>query len=324
MNERREFLKFTFFTLAAAFSWISEAQRVAMSNTHIPRRLVFVHGRSQQGKNPAELKTFWVEALKSGVRKYGGIFPDNLSIYFPFYGDVLDGFASRFQLPLTTDIQTKGVEGSSEFLAFQATIAEELRRQAKITDEQVDAEYGNNPKEKGPQNWEWVQAILRAIDKHASGMSQSALEVFMRDVFLYTKRAGVQREIDLIVANEIKTEPTVVIGHSLGSVVAYNILSRRSNLSVPLFVTIGSPLGIRAIRNEFRPLRYPSSVDAWLNAFDEKDVVALFPLDASNFPVNPAIENYRDVKNRTDNHHGIVGYLDDKDVARRIISAVSS
>ena len=36
----------------------------------------------------------------------------------------------------------------------------------------------------------------------------------------------------------------------------------------------------------------------------------------------PPVENKTDVKNRTNNQHGINGYLDDKDVARRIHDAL--
>jgi hypothetical protein len=96
-----------------------------------------------------------------------------------------------------------------------------------------------------------------------------------------------------------------VIGHSLGSVVAYNVLrTDPRSLQIPLFVTAGSPLAIRAVRDEFRPLRSPSAVAAWYNAVDTRDVVALYPLDADNFPVQLAIQNDNKVKNSTDNHHG--------------------
>ncbi len=92
-------------------------------------------------------------------------------------------------------------------------------------------------------------------------------------------------------------------------------------LRVPLFLTVGSPLAIRAIRRQFLPLRYPP-VSAWYNAFDPKDVVALYPLDVNNFPVQPAVENNNRVHNSTDNHHGIIGYLDDVDVARHVIGGL--
>lgn len=316
MVDRRQLLGFA---SACAVTGMIPAARAAAKAT----RLVLVHGRGQQGQDSARLKSEWTDALSRGAMTLGRALPGRIEVAFPYYGDVLDNFVRQFDVPLTSDIQARGVQADDAFLAFQAELADALRRGAGITDAQVDAEYGPNPRPRGPQNWEWVQAILATIDKYGGGMSRDTLEIFMRDVYLYTARAGVRDEIDRIVAGQLTEEPTVVVGHSLGSVVAYSILrSDRRRLRVPLYVTVGSPLGIRAIRDQFRPLRFPQPVEAWYNAFDNRDVVALYPLDSANFPVVPGIENNDTVKNHTDNRHGIVGYLDDSAVAKRILSAL--
>jgi len=224
---------------------------------------------------------------------------------------------------LTSDIETRGSKVDDEFLVFQADCAEAFRKGSGVTDAQVDAEYGANTDPKGPLNWEWVQAILRALDKYGGGISSAAIESFSRDVFLYTTRADVREEIDRIVANSLTEEPAVMVGHSLGSVVAYSVLrSDRRSLRIPLYLTLGCPLGIRAIRDQFRPLQYPLPVKEWFNAFDTRDIVALHPLDRANFPVTPEIENYAAVKNSTGNRHGIVGYLEDPHVAQHLLGAL--
>jgi hypothetical protein len=64
-------------------------------------------------------------------------------------------------------------------------------------------------------------------------------------------------------------------------------------------------------------------VARWVNAFDPRDVVSLYPLDLANFSVTPAIENHAGVRNHTDKRHGIVGYLDDPEVARRVLDALA-
>jgi hypothetical protein len=92
---------------------------------------------------------------------------------------------------------------------------------------------------------------------------------------------------------------------------------------VPLFVTLGSPLGVSAIRQAMSPIEHPSCVGAWFNAMDERDVVALYPLTRERFDVDPPVVNKIDVQNHTDNRHGIGGYLDDEEVARRIHAAVA-
>jgi hypothetical protein len=56
--------------------------------------------------------------------------------------------------------------------------------------------------------------------------------------------------------------------------------------------------------------------------FDTHDIVALHQLDGATFPVTPEIENYAAVKNSTGNRHGIVGYLDDPQVAQRLLDAL--
>src|SRR4030095_2756927 len=114
---------------------------------------------------------------------------------------------------------------------------------------------------------------------------------------------------------------------SLGTVVAYNLLRREGaaqGWKVPLLVTLGSPLAVEAIRRMLRPLQSIGCVVHWYNAMDERDVVALYPLDAANFGIEPAIENNTAVRTETTHRQGISGYLEDKDVAQRIHAALAA
>jgi pimeloyl-ACP methyl ester carboxylesterase len=125
------------------------------------------------------------------------------------------------------------------------------------------------------------------------------------------------------VAEKLSSDPTVVVGHSLGTVVAYEVLRGHKSNDVSRFITVGAPLGIRAIRRRLAaPLTMPGGVRDWYNAFDKRDVVALYPLDASNFAITPPIRNFSEVLNFTENHHGIAGYLDGAEVASEIRNAM--
>lgn len=305
----------TFFFLLGGL--LSETPPLMAAET--PVKLLLVHGRGQGQQSADALKKQWLETLSEGIAKSGHALPQSLDVAFPFYGDVLDRFAVQADLPLSDDIRGRGIAPNNEFLAFQAELGQSIRRGAGITDEQIAVEYGDNPKPRGPLNWEWVHAILRAIDKHGGGLSQEAVETFTRDVFLYTTRAGVRDAIDDIVKQPLTDQPTVVVAHSLGSIIAYNVLrSDPRSLRVPLLLTVGCPLGIRAVRDQLLPLKYPKPVHKWYNAFDKRDVVALFPLDNDNFPVVPVVINYSEINNQTDNRHGIVGYLNDKQVGEEV------
>jgi hypothetical protein len=322
MIERRGFLALS--SASALTGTLLRFDAKAASSNPI-KRLVLIHGLGQQGYDPAVLQSQWIAALQRGANSLGRQLPQQLEVSFPYYGDILAKFASTSSVPTTTEIQARGDDTTDrDFLAFEAAATDQLRIGAGISLDDVNAEYGTDPEPRGPENWKWVQAIVRAIDKYGRGLSSQAIEIFLRDVYLYTNRSGVRDRIDEIVARALTEGPCVVVAHSLGSVVAYNVLcTDRRHLQVPFFVTVGCPLGIRAIRDQLVPIRFPRPpVDAWNNAFDPRDVVALYPLDGANFPISPAVLNYNGVKNHTDNRHGIDGYLDDPTVVGWVLDAL--
>jgi hypothetical protein len=105
--------------------------------------------------------------------------------------------------------------------------------------------------------------------------------------------------------------PVVLIGHSLGSIIAYDVLrdAANSGLETPLFLTVGSPLAVTEIQDLVRtPLQVPASVIAWHNASDSRDLVAL---DKTIRPEYTPADRCTDlfVVNDSDNHHGIDEYL---------------
>ena len=88
-------------------------------------------------------------------------------------------------------------------------------------------------------------------------------------------------------------------------------------------MTLRSPLAIKAIEKARAPNKHPDCVGKSFNAMDERDVVALYPLDQSGFPIKPAIENNTHVDKHTENPDGIAGYLNDRVVAKRIYEALT-
>ncbi|MFF6877588.1 hypothetical protein ACFY9S_20070 [Streptomyces sp. NPDC012474] len=75
--------------------------------------------------------------------------------------------------------------------------------------------------------------------------------------------------------------PRVLLAHSLGSVVAYEALSRDPDLQLELLVTLGSPLAMRTVVFDrlLPPVQgrgaRPSGVAAWVNVADRGDPVAV-------------------------------------------------
>ncbi|MBF6212303.1 alpha/beta fold hydrolase [Nocardia puris] len=188
---------------------------------------------------------------------------------------------------------------------------------AGVTEEQIVAEL-DAVGSRDPQNWGWVLAA-RVLSR-IPGLDARVIDTWLRDVSLYVTDEAVRRAVHQVVEAELGDEPFVAVGHSLGSVVAYNVL-RSAHRRGPCrgLITLGSPRGIPSIRGRLTaPVNYPHRLAAWLNAFDQADIVALRPLDTEFFPTDPLIENHGGVANFTDNRHGIEGYLADGVVAKRI------
>ena len=288
-------------------------------------KLILVHGRAQQDKDPSVLQAQWEQALRKGLDAASLERPARMQIAFPYYGDELDELVQQLESPSLAEVNARGTEPETADAAFRREFLEELAKGANLTDAEIELQYPGTGeiRERGVMNWEWVQAIARALD-HSRRLGNFTLDLFTRDVSVYLTVPAVRRRIDDIVAATIGGEPCVVVGHSLGSVVAYNVL-RSTNHKVRRYVTVGSPLGVKAIQRRLDlPLCMPSTTCDWFNAMDEADVVSLRPLDAESFPIRPEVTNRTSVQNDTDNRHGIAGYLSDAKVARWIVEALTS
>ncbi|MFE7032409.1 serine peptidase [Streptomyces sp. NPDC057621] len=120
------------------------------------------------------------------------------------------------------------------------------------------------------------------------GLGRPAVEWFVavcfREVAAYL-RDPVREQVRSRVAEALaKQRPTVVIAHSLGSVVAYETLWAHPELQVDLLVTLGSPLALpHAVFPRLQPApvekkgRRPPNVTRWVNIADPGDLVAIPP-----------------------------------------------
>lgn len=106
--------------------------------------------------------------------------------------------------------------------------------------------------------------------------------LFLKDVrdFLYVKPERSRMERSVLERLEGRGGPFIVIGHSQGSMVAYEVLRKlaKQECDVRLFVTLGSPLGLQEVQDElgrWGPLAVPECVDRWINFAERLDPVAL-------------------------------------------------
>ena len=291
------------------------------------KQLVFVHGRAQENKDARALKSEWIAVFREGLAKNGLDLPiDEDAIRFPYYGQTLYDLISDVPPEKVAQVIVRGDNADEQERAFTRAVIQEVREKFGITDAEIAAVAGQAVVTRGPLNWEWLHAVLRAIEQTVPGASGASIALATNDVYQYIFNIGIRDEIEVGVRKAMQPGvDTVVVGHSLGTVVAYNLLRREGKSSgwrVPLYVTLGCPLGVSAIKRALAPNKHPECIGEWFNALDVRDVVALYPLDSHNFPITPGIENKTDVDNHTENRHGIAGYLNDKQVAKRIYNAL--
>jgi hypothetical protein len=266
---------------------------------------VFVHGIAQENRSSRELETEWIASFNKGI----GSSQQILCAQVPFYGDLLDEWTHP-------DHRMRGDSDYNQFAKSFATEALLKSPQDVVAFiNEVEERYSDDDRDRGPQNNPAVIALARRLDAHFPTFSLHFIETFLRSVHTYLTLPDARSEIDGLVARAIadSAEPTVVVSHSLGTVVAYNVLNSIAAIHVKRFVTIGSPLAINAVVSRLPPSKpgHEFPVSDWYNAFDDRDIVALNPLDASSLRARSGIRNEHDgIENKTDNHHGISGYLE--------------
>ncbi|MEU5531698.1 hypothetical protein [Streptomyces sp. NPDC020362] len=122
------------------------------------------------------------------------------------------------------------------------------------------------------------------------------------------------------------TRPLVVVSHSLGTVVSYEALQEYEG-SVPLWVTLGSPLALGGVvldRLVPRPASCPENVASWLNFWDRDDIVVGRPRLADW--IGPSKSGVKAETKRVDSPglwtHTATKYLEHGTVARPVIEAL--
>jgi subtilisin family serine protease len=160
---------------------------------------------------------------------------------------------------------------------------------------------------------------------------------FLRDVndFLFYPDRRDAMEQTLRERLAVGSGPFVVIAHSQGTMIAYNVLRQlqKADCDVALFVTIGSPLGLEEVQDELRhwvganQLPVPPCVSRWINVADRLDPVALDPGLANDYSPKGFIIDHVDIGLNPDSPehpHSGTGYLSTEIVRTAVREIVGS
>ena len=236
-------------------------------------RVVTVHGIGKQVEG--EFTLGWSDALRSGVALAGGpaLYADDIKP--AFYGSLFrKRFAKGFGDPAYTAID---IQDDDEVQLLEAWWAD-----AAAADPDIPAHADDGTKGRTPGS---VQKALNAFSRSRffAGVAEHLMIADVKQVTLYMRDEALRGEIQTRVRDAIGPDTKVVVAHSLGSVVAYEVLAVPSaDLGVTTLVTLGSPLGIRNVifdrltpRPENGQGAWPPSLDRWHNVADPGDIVAM-------------------------------------------------
>ncbi|MEV6910179.1 hypothetical protein [Amycolatopsis sp. NPDC051071] len=261
-------------------------------------RIVLVHGIAQEQKSADTLEAEWLPSLAGGVRLAGDpALADDLwrdsrpgAARMAFYGDLFlrDGQQGGAD-ELTVD----------EWWVAEALAAEWLHNAAFSASRETDrnrarvelAHLGGLSEE-----YQGVRAAarpvlnalvrLRPFARLGVAFAERVVLKALRQVTLYLTDETIRTRVQERVAEHIGPETQVIIGHSLGSVVAYEAAHLHGR-PLPLLLTLGSPLGLRTVvyeRTRPQPPSVPPGVARWVNLADRDDLVAAKPDLSRMFP----------------------------------------
>ncbi|WP_181772683.1 alpha/beta hydrolase family protein [Amycolatopsis pittospori] len=261
-------------------------------------RIVLVHGIAQEQKSADTLEAEWLPSLAGGVRLAGApALADDLwrdsrpgAARMAFYGDLF----------LRDGQQGGGDELSvEEWWLAEELAGEWLRNAAHSASRETDRDRARAELARlgGPaEEYQGVRAAarpvlnalvrLRPFARLGVAFAERVVVKALKQVTLYLTDETIRKRVQERVAEHIGPETEVIIGHSLGSVVAYEAAHLHGR-PLPLLLTLGSPLGLRTVvyeRTRPQPPSIPPGVARWVNLADRDDLVAARPDLTPLFP----------------------------------------
>ncbi|WP_369944702.1 S8 family peptidase [Xanthomonas medicagonis] len=178
-----------------------------------------------------------------------------------------------------------------------------------------------------------AQGVIDVLNRALLKLISAALLQDVHDLFFVPARRTQMRE-SLLQRIRAGGGPFVVIAHSQGSLIAYDVLRelQPQECEVSLLLTLGSPLGLPVVRSMFKAwtgtpkLPFPPCVARWVNVAERRDPVALD--DDLGDDIADAAGRFHNIagsKINPDwqhNPHSAAGYLSIPDVRAEVRRAV--
>ncbi|MFZ6012111.1 MAG: hypothetical protein ACOYXT_17350 [Bacteroidota bacterium] len=252
-------------------------------------KIVCIHGIGQDFEGPETLKNRWLDALNDGLNIAGSQKVSSEDVQLVFFGNLF-----------RPDVDYRNVSGGAELQTpdelsddgWKEDLLVEWWKEAAQLSQNENAEKLLGTSEVQPPNMDGRARTPKILQSALLQLSKTKffkligpkklLISTLGQVKLFLHDAEYKRKIIDRVRENVSGDTQIVIGHSLGSIVAYEALCLNPSWQIKGFVTLGSPLGIRnLIFDNLTPKPdgkigfWPGNVKRWTNICDSGDIVAL-------------------------------------------------
>jgi hypothetical protein len=265
--------------------------------------ILVIHGINMSRSMRSRMADSWHAAIREGLHNIRSLHADSLTIECAFFGHLYNDGKSAAE---------PSYQASDLAPGFQTEL---VLAMADALDDADGREGRDAAKVWLPRRLQ--RALVRLQRSRVFDGLDRVLISFVKQVDRYLHDDEFRSAVHTEFAAAMRSGPRLVIGHSLGSVIAYDWLREHDDAASPSLVTLGSPLGLEAIRRHQRigRPRWPGSVRAWTNIAAHLDPVAmvkeLAPLYHRDIVDQPC-------DNPRSSAHSAVSYLSNVRTARAI------
>ncbi|MBJ8501890.1 MULTISPECIES: hypothetical protein [Acinetobacter] len=290
-------------------------------------KIIFIHGMNQQNYTAHRLKEHWLKVFKLGLKQMPcRVNIRDLHIHMPFYGDLMTKYQLSNQLDLNTLLPKSffnnyfpiNVHPSNPPPKEHTPFVPLLRPST----DQAEQSFSERLYLTSQLVKDRVLKELVVLLNNFPKLHESLIQQFLIETYMYLSNPEFMQEVHQRILKKMREEEDyIVVGHSLGSVIAFQLLSDPSyQFSVKRFITLASPLAFRVIQSKLpNPISRPPCIHGdWFNFYSQDDFLTAFPLCEAPFNFDPAIINQK-IYTFAHQPHEILGYLQHPSVIKAII-----
>jgi len=230
--------------------------------------IIGVHGLDNKPR-PDLLEDWWKAAISEGLARHGGGRKTKIRFRMAYWADLM--YPEPLD-PATMAEPYLAARGSGPLPRVGLSVR-------KVTSTRLRGSLGK---------------LLEKASKVRLGerVVRGTVESKMPDLYFYNNDERLRTAVQDRVVKQLRYArrwryKVMLIAHSMGSIVAYDVLrdaaAALKGLEISHFVTLGSPLGLAELRTVFAGPRYvPECVMQWSNFSDPKDPVSSWDASLSN------------------------------------------